>query len=84
MPTVTGDEPFIKRLWEYVCPFQKYLLVVGIVEIILLLLLVFSLVVGVEPGSPSYYILQIDFVIVSATLLFIGYAYRRCKRRERV
>lgn len=84
MSIASEDDPITERLWDYVCPFQKYLLVVAVLEIVLLLLLGFSVAVGVEPGTASYYILIVDLVIVVPTLLAVTYAYRHCKQRQRV
>lgn len=84
MSTDSGDGSFADRVWNYVCPFQQYLLVVMILEVVLLVLLVFSLAVGVEAGTPTYYVLQFDLLIIVPTLVAIAYAYRRCKSRERV
>ncbi|WP_436923922.1 hypothetical protein [Halosimplex amylolyticum] len=84
MPIASDDAPLTERLWDYVCPFQKYILVVAVVEVLLLLLLAFSLAVGVQPGTSSYYIVIVDIAVIVPTLLAAAYAYRRCQRRQRV
>ena len=47
MSTDSEGDPLAERVWTYVCPFRRYLLVVAILEIVFLVLLVFSLAVGV-------------------------------------
>ncbi|MFB6140550.1 MAG: hypothetical protein ABEJ26_08965 [Halosimplex sp.] len=78
------DRPVSEGLWDYVCPFRKYLLVAAVVEVTLLSLLGFALVVGVDSDSPSHAILLVDFAVVVPTLLAVTYAYRRCNRRDRI
>mgnify|MGYP000141508116 CR=1 FL=1 len=84
MSTDSEGDPLAERVWTYVCPFRRYLLVVAILEIVFLVLLVFSLAVGVEPGTSTYYILQIDLLIVVPTLAAFTYAYYRCRNREQI
>ncbi|MFB6202103.1 MAG: hypothetical protein ABEI98_08845 [Halorhabdus sp.] len=84
MSTDSDTKPFAERVWDTICPFYQYLLVIVILEIVFLSLLTFSLVVGVDSNSATGTILIVDFIIVMPPLIAASYAYRRCKQRERV
>ncbi|MFB6134779.1 MAG: hypothetical protein ABEJ55_07310 [Halanaeroarchaeum sp.] len=71
-----------ERFWSRVCAFRRLLQVVAAIEILLLVLLAYAWVVGVERGSATHHVLLIDLAVIVPTLAAVIAVYWRCRHRE--
>jgi len=73
---------FRERLGDVVCSLRTQIYYLFVVELLLLLLMLFSLAF-LDPGTATYAILQIDFILFGITMIPIVAVLYGCRRRER-
>ena len=78
----TGQPSLWERIGDQICGFQPQIYYLFVLESVLLMLMLFS-VLYVDPGSASYIVVQINFILLGITLapsLLILYT---CSQRRR-
>lgn len=65
------------EFWDTVCPAMPLVRAIIVVELILGVLLLFS-VPALSPGEPTYYVAGFAGVIVLVSLGLFTYVYRKC------
>lgn len=79
--TERSHEPsFRERFIILLCTFQPQLYYLFVIEIILVVLLLFPLRF-VSPGTTPFVILQLNFIVIGATLIPIGVILYVCIQR---
>lgn len=79
----TGEAaPLGERVRDTVCRFRGQLSQLFVLMVVLLVLSLFSLLF-VDPGSTSFVILQLDFIILGITLSVTGLVVYACRQRAR-
>lgn len=70
------------RFWSLICSFTPFWGMLFILNIIILVLLAFSLWL-VEPGTGSYTVALMDTAIVAISMTGLGVLIRKCNSRQR-
>ena len=80
--TERTEQPSLwERIGDQICSFQPQIFYLFVLESVLLMLMLFS-VLYVDPGTASYIVVQINFILLAITLapsLLILYA---CSQRK--
>lgn len=75
------QSPFRERVRDRICNLRPQLFYLFVLLLPVLLLMLFSLLY-LDPGSPSYVILMIDFIILIVTLVPLVAVLYLCSRQD--
>jgi hypothetical protein len=81
LPERTDSASFRERFGDLVCGFQTQVFYLFVIQIVLLVLMLVSLL-SLDPGSASYAVLQLDFILMAITLTPTLLILYLCSRRE--
>lgn len=81
IPTRETSPSFTERFVEKICKFRQQLFFLLVLEVAMLLFVGFSFVF-VEPGTSSYFILQLDAIILGVSIAMVLGTLYVCRTAE--